>query len=190
MTCSRLALQIPWKDQGSRQLLESWAPIYYLYRTHMMSYPTQSNIESIRNASTSIRIQHRWNWCPKLFHLQCGLDAVSVHPANEQHEYISVIMRITRVPNSAAISRCDIIVMSAIGTHHRDNFLGWLMFISCRCLVYWTCCACSSWWYLDWEAVCCWRDRSWWSLCQHVAWVHDPCIDGCNNNRWPNDTTC
>ena len=41
-------------------------------------------------------------------------------------------------------------------------------------IVYWTCCACSSWWYLDWEAVCCWRDRSWWSLCQHVAWVHDP----------------
>ena len=59
----------------------------------------------------------------------------------------------------------------AIRTHDRDYFLGWLIFISCRCLVFWTCCACSSWWYLDWEAVCCWRDHSWWSRRQHV---HDP----------------
>ena len=48
-----------------------------------------------------------------------------VHPANEQHKEISVIIRITRGPNSAATTRCDIIVISAspLGTHHRDNFL-------------------------------------------------------------------
>ena len=81
-------------------------------------------------------------------------------------------------------------VRFAIGTHHRDNFLGWLMFISCRCLVYWTCCACSSWWYLDWEAVCCWRDRNWWSLCQHVAWVHDPLQTHRSRPTWQRPTHC
>ena len=80
----------------------------------MMSYPTQSNIESLRCASTSGRIQHRWSRCSNLFHLQCGLDIVAVHPANEQLEDINVIMCITRVSNSAAISRCDIIVRTYI----------------------------------------------------------------------------
>ena len=52
--------------------------------------------------------------------------AGGLRPSNEQHKDISVIMRITRVPNSAAISRADIIVMSASpwGPHHRYNFLG------------------------------------------------------------------
>ena len=72
------ALLRSWKDQGSRHLLVSCAPIHYLYRTDMMSYPTQSIIESIRDASTSGGIQHKWNWCPKLFHLQCSLDIVAV----------------------------------------------------------------------------------------------------------------
>ena len=79
----------------------------------MMSYPTQSYIESLRCASTSGRIQHRCR-CSNLFHLQCGLDIVGVHPANEQHEDINLIMCITRVPNSADISRCDIIVRTYI----------------------------------------------------------------------------
>ena len=46
--------------------------------------------------------------------------------SNEQHKDISVIMRITRMPNLAAISRADIIVMSASqwGPHQRYTFLG------------------------------------------------------------------
>ena len=116
-----------WKTR-SRQLWVYWGPTHYIYRTDMISYPPPSNVESLRYASTSGQIQHMWNWCPKLFNLQCGLDivAVGLRPSNEQHKHISVIMRITRVPNSAAISRADIIVMSASprGPHHRYNFIG------------------------------------------------------------------
>ena len=63
-----------------------------------------------------------------MFHLQCGLAIVAggLRPSNEQHKDISVIMRITRVPNSTAIGRGDIIEMSASpwGPHHRYNFVG------------------------------------------------------------------
>ena len=105
-------------------------------------------------------------------------------------------------------SRYHRYVRFAMGPHHRYNFLGWLLFQSCRCLV-----------LLDsWNLLClffmmtsrlwCWIDRSWWSLYQHV--VHglivlsrhivvlakylvakerwQSLIDGCNNDRWPNDT--
>ncbi len=144
----------------------------------------------------------------------CSICNVAVHPAYEQHEEISVIMRITRVPNSAATTRCDIIVISAspLGTHHH-NFLGWFLFKSYRCLVWWTggsCCPCSSWWHLDCGVVCCCEivaDGAYAStshglmvICRHIVVLvkHQHLvaknerahtfIDWCNNYRWPNDT--
>ncbi len=141
MTCLRVASSSP-RDVGRPD--NSPALSILSADTLSLAYRYDVQFDTVKywipkRWSPSGRIQHRWNWCPKLFHMQCGLDIVAVHPENEQHKEISVIMRTIRVPNSAATTSCDIIVIilsaSPFGTHHSDNFLGWLLFKSCRCLV-------------------------------------------------------
>ena len=197
----------------SRQLWVSWGPTHYIYRTYMISYPTPSNVESLRYASTSGQIQHMWNWCPKLFHLQCGLDIVvgGTRPSNEQHTHISVIMRITC--SSAKLgshqqSRYHRNVRFAMGTTPSLQLYRWLLFQKLSMLS-----ILDGWnllylFFMVTFQLWCWRDRSWRSLYQHVShglivlcrhivvlakyivanerW--QSLIGGCNNDRWPNDT--